>query len=94
MKRAVVLHAQDNVCNVLDDITRGEQVKVGPGFPAILHAGEDIPFGFKMAIRDIPKGEAVIKYGEIIGRSSMLIEQGMLVHVHNLEGTRGRGDDR
>ncbi|MHB9092657.1 MAG: UxaA family hydrolase, partial [Chloroflexota bacterium] len=53
---------------------------------------EAIPFGFKVALVDILRGEPIFKYGEIIGRASCPIQQGALVHVHNLEGLRGRGD--
>jgi altronate dehydratase small subunit len=34
----------------------------------------------------------VLKYGESIGVASSDIQMGQLVHVHNLEGARGRGD--
>ena len=33
-----------------------------------------------------------VKYGESIGVASSDIQEGQLVHVHNLEGARGRGD--
>lgn len=45
-----------------------------------------------MAIKDIPKGGEIIKYGEIIGRATANIEPGEHVHVHNVESLRGRGD--
>jgi altronate dehydratase small subunit len=34
----------------------------------------------------------VRKYGEMIGKASAAIAKGALVHIHNLEGTRARGD--
>ncbi len=37
-------------------------------------------------------GETIRKYGETIGRASAPIMRGALVHIHNLEGTRARGD--
>jgi altronate dehydratase small subunit len=49
-------------------------------------------FGFKLALTDISKGSKVIKYGETIGLASQDIKQGQLVHIHNIEGARARGD--
>ncbi len=51
-----------------------------------------IPFGFKMAVTGIARGAQVIKYGESIGIASRDISPGQLVHIHNIEGARGRGD--
>lgn len=53
---------------------------------------QTIPVGHKFALRDISKGEPVIKYGEIIGLATHKIAGGQLVHVHNVEGLKGRGD--
>jgi altronate dehydratase small subunit len=53
---------------------------------------EAIPFGHKVAIMDVPEGTYVCKYGEVIGRATAEIEAGRHVHVHNVEGIRGRGD--
>ncbi len=48
-------------------------------------AGEgDIPAGHKIALCDIPQGEYVIKYGEIIGRAKVDIKAGEWVHTHNV----------
>ncbi len=44
----------------------------------------EIPAGHKIALRDIPKGEYVIKYGEIIGRAKTDIQKGEWVHTHNV----------
>ncbi len=49
-------------------------------------AGTDtIPAGHKFALRDIAKGEYVIKYGEIIGRATSDIQKGEWVHTHNVK---------
>ncbi len=45
----------------------------------------EIPAGHKFALRDIPKGEYVIKYGEIIGRATSDIQKGDWVHTHNVK---------
>ena len=46
----------------------------------------------KIAVEDIPQGAQVMKYGESIGIASTDIKVGGQVHVHNIEGARGRGD--
>lgn len=44
----------------------------------------DIPAGHKIALRDIAVGEAVKRYGQVIGFASQDIRQGDHVHTHNL----------
>lgn len=93
MPKAMIINARDNVAVVLEDIEAGAKVSAtGGGRQEQVIAAEPIPFGYKLALSDIPKGGAVYKYGEIIGRASTDIKAGELVHVHNIEGTRGRGD--
>ena len=43
-------------------------------------------------MKDIKKGTPIIKYGETIGLATEDIKEGDHVHVHNVEGLRGRGD--
>lgn len=50
----------------------------------LLKAEGDIPAGHKIALRDIQAGEAVIKYGDPIGRAARDIAAGEHVHSHNL----------
>lgn len=50
-----------------------------------LEENGSIPFGHKVALTDIKKGEAVIKYGFPIGASSKDIKKGDWVHLHNLK---------
>lgn len=50
-----------------------------------LDGNERIPAGHKYALCDIPKGEYVIKYGEIIGRATQDIAKGEWVHTHNVK---------
>ena len=92
-KRALIMHPEDNVATAVEEIRAGEDVAVPVAGTALtLQAAEPIPFGFKIALRDIPRGETIRKYGETIGKASAPIAKGTLVHVHNLEGTRARGD--
>ncbi len=50
-----------------------------------LTASDDIPAGHKYALRDIMKGETVVKYGQIIGRATCDIKSGEWVHTHNVK---------
>lgn len=51
-----------------------------------------IPSGHKFATHSIALGSLIRKYGQVIGKASAAIASGEHVHVHNVEGTRGRGD--
>ncbi|HPO76120.1 MAG TPA: UxaA family hydrolase [Thermoclostridium caenicola] len=93
MENLIVLSEADNVGNAIEDIEKNEVVSFSVnGQKHEFTAKERIPFGFKIAIKDIKKGEPIIKYHEIIGKASRDIDLGHLVHVHNVEGCRGRGD--
>ncbi|KKM10665.1 D-galactarate dehydratase [Clostridiales bacterium PH28_bin88] len=90
----VVDPEKDNVATILS-----KEVTEGKVFPVIVKDGEiqirvnsDIPYGHKVAIKPIKKGETVFKYGLSIGRAIKDIEVGDHVHVHNTESNRGRGD--
>ena len=50
-----------------------------------LTAEGNIPAGHKFALKDISKGEYVIKYGEIIGKATSDIKKGEWVHTHNVK---------
>ena len=94
MQRALMVDMHDNVATALDDLSSGESVRIDRGDSAalIIKALEAIPRGFKLAIKDIDVGQPVIKYGEVIGLATERILKGTLVHVHNIEGLKGRGD--
>ncbi len=49
-----------------------------------LSGTETIPAGHKFALKDIKKGEFIIKYGEIIGRATKDIKKGEWVHTQNV----------
>jgi altronate dehydratase small subunit len=46
---------------------------------------DSIPVYHKMAVKAVPKGGRVIKYGELIGIASQDIVPGQHVHTHNIE---------
>ncbi|MBR2337211.1 MAG: altronate dehydratase [Clostridia bacterium] len=53
---------------------------------AVTLTGEgNIPAGHKLALRDISRGEKIIKYGEVIGVAKEDIKSGEWVHVNNVK---------
>jgi altronate dehydratase small subunit len=91
--RAIRLDPQDTVAAVLADAPVGSEIaaECGDARQTVI-AVEAIPFGFKVALEAVAAGGTVRKYGAPIGRASQPIKAGQLVHIHNLEGIRGRGD--
>lgn len=87
IKRALLMHENDNVATVLDDIYNGESVQISmDGKPhAEIKVIAEIDCYHKIAIREIKKGEKVFKYGEIIGKATQDICLGEHVHINNLE---------
>ncbi len=57
----------------------------------VLDKDQAIPYGHKIALSDIKKGDYVIKYGFPIGRAKVDIEKGEWVHSHNLESHLSEG---
>ena len=93
ISEALKLSDKDNVATALSDIETESEVNIRWGKEITkISSLEKIPFGFKVALIDINKGSKVIKYGETIGIASQDIKRGQLVHVHNTQGARGRGD--
>jgi altronate dehydratase small subunit len=93
--RAIVVDERDSVATALADLAAGEVLALrvgGADYRIALRA--PVVFGHKVALVALEAGEPVIKYGEVIGRATEAIAPGDHVHLHNLEGMRGRGDLR
>jgi altronate dehydratase small subunit len=91
--KTVMMKPHDSVAVALTDIPAGAELTVasqGQTYTVVL--AEPIEFGHKFAVRPIRRGEDILKYGEVIGVAVTDIAPGQHVHVHNLEGKRGRGD--
>ena len=85
LKLAKLINDKDNVITALADIVTNEEVKVRrKGEEMIYRCNQDIPFGHKIAIEDLKKGEKIIKYGEPIGSATQDIKKGDWVHTHNV----------
>lgn len=92
MPRAIVLNRSDNVGTLIDPGKAGESCALQGEASGELRLAQDVPFGHKVCIRETPAGADVLKYGQVIGRTSKAIKAGEHVHVHNVESARGRGD--
>ena len=91
VKKAIQIDEKDNVATATSDIDAGEQLEIiSPDGKVILTPNviELIPFGHKLAINHLAKGESVIKYGEIIGIATQHIETGAWVNTHNVGSAR------
>ena len=53
-----------------------------------LRAEDAIPLGHKIALRDLPEGETVVKYGHDVGRIVQAAGKGRHVHVQNARTKR------
>lgn len=85
----------DNVATIFaNDIKDGTEVEIRDkkGNTEKVSVIGDVPYGHKIAVKDIKKDELIIKYGEEIGIATKDIKKGEYVHVHNLDSMRGRGD--
>jgi altronate hydrolase len=80
--RAVLLRSDDNVAVAARPIPKGFALEVGG---RTVETREPIALGHKVALVDIAIGEAVRKYGQIIGFASKVIPAGSWVHTHNVK---------
>jgi len=95
LKIALKVHDKDNVATVFaDSVLSGTEVELRDkkGLRERLTVFGNVPYGHKIATRDISLQESIVKYGEEIGIASRSIRKGEYVHIHNLDSMRGRGD--
>ena len=75
---SIRLDAADNVVTVTRPLEVGEVIE---GVTSV----SLVPRGHKLAVQDIPKGEAIRKYAQVIGYASADIQAGEHVHTQNVE---------
>jgi altronate hydrolase len=78
---AVHLRPEDNVAIAARPLPQGLEVEFQG---ERLRVAGRVNLGHKLALRTIPKGQAVYKYGQVIGFASQDIAAGEHVHVHNV----------
>ena len=86
----VVFDPADNVATAKTNLATGDDIGLNDVEGESVLLKNPIPFGHKVAIRPIPKGAWVVKYGAYIGRAARAIEVGEHVHVHNMVSVRGK----
>lgn len=79
---AILLHGDDNVCIATRNLPAAADVHSGRH--TVTTSGQ-VGMGHKIAVRDIPKGARVIRYGQTIGFATVPIQPGDWVHTHNME---------
>ena len=85
--KTIQINPDDNVAVAIEPIAKGDRLEAR-GADLGVTAKSDITIYHKVAIRDIPKGEPVVKYGEHIGLAAEDIPAGTHVHTHNVENHR------
>ena len=92
MKPQFLVHnAGDNLGVAVVDIQRGDQLTgacLENSEQFKIEAKDGIPLGHKVALKELKKGDNVIKYGVSIGKAIQSISVGNHVHVHNIKSNR------
>lgn len=85
-KEYIRINAKDMLAVAMEPLEKGRKLKVNDIFVTIQ---EDIPQGHKFALKDIKKGEKILKYGNPIGIAKEDIQAGSWVHIHNMRTNLG-----
>lgn len=92
-QNAIVIDKKDNVATALRQLEQGTSIQVEIGDNALeITLSQTIPLGHKFALRDVERGEPIIKYGEVIGLAVTTIKKGEHTHIHNVEALTRSGD--
>lgn len=87
MANFIKINEEDNVAVALEAIPQGTTLDVAG---TTVTTQMEIPAGHKFALKDLPTGTAVIKYGFRIGNTTADVKTGEWIHTHNLK--TGLGD--
>ena len=82
MKEYLKVNENDNILVALIELTKGSTLSYKD---IDIELQDDIKPGHKVALRDIKKGEFIIKYGYPIGNALEDIKKGQWVHTHNIK---------
>ena len=82
MTNAILLDKKDNVATCTSAAKAGDTIKIIGG--GEIFCVEDIPIWHKVALKKIPAGEKIFKYGEVIGEASTEILAGGCVSHENI----------
>ena len=86
MVNGMFIDPKDSVVTLAGAVEPGDTVVYTDGGEKIeVTVLDPIPVYHKMAVKAVPKGGRVMKYGELIGIASSDITPGQHVHTHNVE---------
>lgn len=86
---AMIIDEKDTVAVAIEPIHKGDAVTfLLSGKEEAVKALDEITIYHKIAVKEMKKGEPVVKYGEHIGLAVDTIAVGEHVHVHNVESHR------
>lgn len=89
MISALIIDEKDSVAVAIEPITKGTEVSYKfKDEVRTISAINDVQIYHKIAIKNIKKGEPVVKYGQHIGIAATDVKVGEHVHVHNVESHR------
>ena len=86
-KRAVIMAAADSVAIALGDLDSGDKVRIRSLLQEIVgefEVSDSVPYGHKISVKPVAKGDEIIKNGEVIGIATRPISKGQHVHIHNI----------
>ena len=87
--KVILLNIKDDVATALTDLKAGDKVTASlDGRTVDVVLTQDVPFGHKVALRDMAVGDTVLKYGIDIGKVVKPISAGEHAHVHNIKTKR------
>jgi len=76
------LHPEDNIAIARNSVGENQECELSETESVITR--EDIDLGHKVAIKQINNGEAIRKFGQVIGFATCDIQPGDWIHSHNL----------
>lgn len=87
---AAIIDQKDTVIVAIEQIKTGDTVTFRDrnGDAQQIVAKTDVPMYHKVAIKEMPRGSEVVKYGEHIGLAACDIHVGEHVHIHNVQNNR------
>lgn len=86
MSKLLQINSADNVAVALKPLKKGESFEVGGIAITVLC---DVPFGHKVALKNLKKGEEIVKYGHTIGIAQCDIACGDWVSDRNIKTALG-----
>ncbi|MDE7124739.1 MAG: altronate dehydratase family protein, partial [Eubacterium sp.] len=78
MAKLFKINEKDNVAVALEDLAAGYSEQ---GVTLL----SDVPFGHKILLTDLSRGDTVIKYGNPIGSVTENMKKGSYIHSHNMK---------